>query len=39
MIDFTEEQVTLADVDKNGKVSIDDATLIQKHLAGLAVIE
>lgn len=39
MIDFTNEQEVLADVDKNEKVSIDDVTLIQKYIAGLAVIE
>ncbi|MCH5297327.1 MAG: hypothetical protein J1E85_06640 [Ruminococcus sp.] len=38
MLAFTEEQEALADVDKDGKVSIDDVTLIQKYLAGMATI-
>ena len=39
MLDFTSEQAKLADVDKKGGITIDDVTLIQKSLAGLAVIK
>ncbi len=37
MIDFTEEQVKLADYDYNGQVSVKDTTTLQKHLANMNI--
>ena len=35
IITFTDEQITIADIDKSGKVDIGDATKIQRIVAGL----
>ena len=34
LIDFTDEQKFIADVDGDGRVSVLDVTCIQKYLAG-----
>ena len=33
MIELSDEAVAVADIDKDGNINIDDATLIQKYIA------
>lgn len=35
---FNDEQFALADVDGNGKITVADAVMIQKHIANINTI-
>lgn len=38
MTDFTDEQIAMADVDKDGNATILDVTLLQRYLSGFDVV-